>query len=65
MFQRMTWKRNRMTERFWTPERKKDYYQLVKQKESRRKYMREYMKKARGTGKYLKKSYEWSSSEWN
>jgi hypothetical protein len=52
-----------MTERFWTPERKKDYYQLVKQKESRRKYMREYMKKARGTGKYLKKSYEWSSSE--
>ena len=43
-----------MTERFWTPERKKDYYKLAEAREHRRKYIREYMQKerAKGTGKH-------------
>ncbi|MAF59260.1 hypothetical protein CL631_00205 [bacterium] len=44
-----------MTERFWTPERKKDYYKLVKAREHRRKYIREYMRKERKQGNYTKK----------
>jgi|TARA_R100000687_G_C6425863_1_gene153282 hypothetical protein len=39
-----------MTERFWTPERKKDYYKLAEAREHRRKYIREYMKKERAKG---------------
>ena len=34
-----------MTERFWTPERKKDYLKLAAAREHRRKYIREYMKR--------------------
>ena len=41
-----------MTERFWTPEKKQDYLDLDDQRSSRREYMRDYMKKARDTGKY-------------
>ena len=41
-----------MTERFWTPEKKQDYLGLDDQRSSRREYMRDYMKKARDTGKY-------------
>ena len=41
-----------MTEIFWTPEKKQDYLDLDDQRSSRREYMREYMKKARDTGKY-------------
>ena len=41
-----------MTERFWTPEKKQDYLYLDDQRSSRREYMRDYMKKARDTGKY-------------
>ena len=52
-----------MTERFWTPERKKEYYELVKQRDKRREYLRLYMRKARRKGKYPKKSYQWSSSK--
>jgi len=53
-----------MTERFWTPERKKDYYNLTKAREHRRKYIREYMRKERAKGnikhwrKYLKEKNE-------
>ena len=51
-------------ERFWTPERKKEYYELVNQREKRRKYLRNYMRTARRKGKYpKKKSYQWSSSK--
>jgi hypothetical protein len=39
-----------MTERFWTPERKKHYYQLAKKEEHRRKYIREYMRRERAKG---------------
>ena len=39
-----------MTERFWTPERKKDYYKLAEAREHRRKYIREYMQKERAKG---------------
>jgi len=52
-----------MTEQFWTPERKKDYYELVKQRQKRRDYLRNYMRNQRRKGKYPKKSYEWSSSK--
>jgi len=54
-----------MTEQFWTPERKKDYYELVKQRQKRRDYLRDYMRAQRKKGKYPKKSYEWSSSKWD
>jgi len=40
-----------MTERFWTPERKKHYYKLAKNEEKRRKYHREYMSRQRKAGK--------------
>ena len=40
-----------MTERFWTPERKKDYYKLAEAREHRRKYIREYMREERKKGK--------------
>ena len=39
-----------MTERFWTPERKKHYYKLAAKEEKRRKYIREYMKRERAKG---------------
>jgi len=39
-----------MTERFWTPERKKHYYKLAKKEEARREYMRYYMVEARKQG---------------
>jgi|TARA_R100001480_G_scaffold154391_1_gene159496 hypothetical protein len=52
-----------MTEPFWTKERRDDYKALVKKREHRRRYLREYMRKARGKGKYPKKSYQWSSSK--
>ena len=39
-----------MTERFWTPERKKDYYNLAAGREHRRKYIREYMQRERAKG---------------
>ena len=39
-----------MTERFWTPERKKHYYKLAEKEEKRRKYIREYMQRERGKG---------------
>ena len=39
-----------MTERFWTPERKKHYYKLAEKEEKRRKYIREYMQQERGKG---------------
>ena len=39
-----------MTERFWTPERKKHYYKLARKEESRREYMRYYMVEARRQG---------------
>ena len=36
-----------MTERFWTPERKKHYYKLAKNEEKKRTYHREYMTRQR------------------
>ena len=39
-----------MTERFWTPERKKDYHKLSAAREHRRKYIREYMQRERAKG---------------
>ena len=36
-----------MTERFWTPERKKHYYTLAEKEQKRRDYMRGYMTKQR------------------
>ena len=39
-----------MTERFWTPERKKDYLKLAAAREHRRKYIRKYMKRERAKG---------------
>ncbi len=40
-----------MTERFWTPERKKHYYKLAEKEQKRRDYMRGYMTKQRKAGK--------------
>ena len=40
-----------MTKRFWTPERKKDFYNLQAAREHRREYMRNYMQQARAAGK--------------
>jgi len=40
-----------MTERFWTPERKKHYYKLAEKEEKRREYIREYMARQRKAGK--------------
>ena len=34
-----------MTERFWTPEKKSDYRKLLKAREHRREYIREYMQR--------------------
>tara|TARA_Y100000294_G_C8244786_1_gene212344 strand:+ start:243 stop:473 length:231 start_codon:yes stop_codon:yes gene_type:complete len=42
-----------MTERYWTPERKKHYYKLAEKEELQRKYMREYMRGARKQGKII------------
>ena len=42
-----------MTERFWTPERKKHYYRLAEKEENKRKYMREYMRDARKKGNII------------
>ena len=42
-----------MTERFWTPERKKHYYRLAEKEEHKRKYMREYMRDARKKGNII------------
>ena len=42
-----------MTERFWTPERKKHYYKLAQKEESRREYMRYYMVEARKQGNII------------
>ena len=42
-----------MTERFWTPERKKHYYKLARKEESRREYMRYYMVEARKQGNII------------
>ena len=39
-----------MTERFWAPERKKDYYKLSAAREHRREYIRNYMQHAREEG---------------
>jgi len=39
-----------MTDRFWTPERKKHYYKLAAKEEHRREYMRKYMQKERAKG---------------
>ena len=39
-----------MIEKFWTPERKKDYYALAAAREHRRKYHREYMQRERAKG---------------
>jgi len=39
-----------MTERFWTPERKKDYLKLAAAREHRRKYIRDYMQRERAKG---------------
>ena len=53
-----------MTERYWTPEKKSDYRKLLKAREHRRKYHREYMKKERKKGnikhwrQYLKEKNE-------
>ena len=49
-----------MTERFWTPERKKDYRKLSAAREHRRKYIREYMqpneqKETSSTGENISK----------
>tara|TARA_Y100000310_G_scaffold316113_1_gene367484 strand:+ start:712 stop:858 length:147 start_codon:yes stop_codon:yes gene_type:complete len=44
-----------MTERFWTPERKQDYRDLLAAREHRRKYLREYMQRERAKGFYKKK----------
>jgi hypothetical protein len=41
-----------MTLPFWTPERKKDYLQLVERRSKSRKYHREYNKNARAEGRY-------------
>ena len=43
-------KRKKMTERFWTPERKKHYYKLAAKEEHRREYMRKYMQRERAKG---------------
>ena len=40
-----------MTKMFWTPERKKDFYNLQAAREHRREYMRNYMQQARAAGK--------------
>jgi len=47
-----------MTKPFWTPEKKKDYLDLVKQREKRREYIRDYMQAKRDSGqyKYFKKN---------
>jgi hypothetical protein len=39
-----------MTKPFWTPEKKADYLKLVKAREHRRAYIRDYMKLARKLG---------------
>lgn len=41
-----------MTKPFWTPEKKKDYLDLVKQREKRREYIRDYMQAKRDSGQY-------------
>ena len=39
-----------MTLPFWTPEKKSDYRKLLKARDHRRKYIREYMKRERAKG---------------
>ena len=41
-----------MTNKFWTPEAKKDYLNLRKKREHKREYSRNYMKRAREEGRY-------------
>jgi len=41
-----------MTKPFWTPEKKKDYLDLVRQREKRREYIRDYMQAKRDSGQY-------------
>ena len=41
-----------MTQPFWTPEKKKDYLNLIEQRERRREYMRNYMGRKRDNGEY-------------
>ena len=41
-----------MTLPFWTPEKKEDYLNLLKKREDKRKYLRDYMAKARRDGRY-------------
>ena len=47
-----------MTEAFWTPEKKADYRKLMQQREKRRKFHREYMKKNRANGKFIIRSVD-------
>jgi hypothetical protein len=53
-----------MTLPFWTPEKKSDYRKLLKAREHRRKYIRDYMRQKREEGKikhwrqYLKEKNE-------
>ena len=39
-----------MTKPFWTPEKIADYLKLVKAREHKRKYIREYMQRERAKG---------------
>ena len=41
-----------MTQPFWTPEKKKDYLNLIEQRERSREYMRNYMGRKRDNGEY-------------
>ena len=54
-----------MTERFWTPERKKHYYKLAAKEEKRRKYIREYMhrERAKGNIKHWRKYLEENNTD--
>ena len=55
-----------MTDRYWTPEKKRHYKELAEKQEHERLYMRNYMKKARAEGKvkhwrqYLKEKMQGS-----
>jgi len=40
-----------MTDPFWTPEKKAEYKKLVQQRDKKRRYHREYNKKARADGR--------------
>ena len=41
-----------MTKPFWTPEKKGEYAKLLQRREQDREYHRQYMNKARHSGKY-------------